>query len=148
MIDKALLADTTPRLTIGAMSKGTGCNIETIRYYERVGLLPKPARTEGGHRMYGRGHLKRLAFIKGARELGFTIEEIRTLLGLAEGDHPCAEASQVASQHLAEVRAKIAALRSMEAVLVDVLGKCNENHWPECPLMEALFEQKVPSTRN
>ncbi len=139
MIERREISDLTPQYPIGAMSKQTGCNIETIRYYERVGLLPQPARTEGGHRMYGGGHLKRLAFIKRARELGFTVQEIRALLSLAEDEHPCGEASQVAASHLADVRAKIAALKSIEAVLEGTLSKCDDNRWPECPLIEALF---------
>ncbi len=79
------------RLAIGTLSKRTGCNIETIRYYERVRLLPTPARSAGGYRLYGTDHLKRLTFIRRARALGFSIDEVRTLLKLADerGDPPC-----------------------------------------------------------
>lgn len=139
-MDKLALRDTAPRLAIGALSRRTGVNIETVRYYERIGLLPSPARSEGGHRTYGTGHLMRLGFIRKARDLGFTIEEIRTLLRLAdERDQPCVEAREVASKHLADVRSKIAALQKMEAVLADVVERCAPGTTPECPLLEALF---------
>lgn len=72
------------RLTIGPLSKRTGCNIETIRYYERVGLLPAPGRSPGGYRLYEDQHLKRLTFIRRARALGFSIDEVRKLLRLAD----------------------------------------------------------------
>jgi len=141
-MDKLALRDTAPRLAIGALSRRTGVNIETVRYYERIGLLPLPARSEGGHRMYGTGHLKRLGFVRKARDLGFTIEEIRTLLRLVdERDQPCAEARQVAAGHLADVRAKLAALRTMEKVLNDMVARCDAGTPPECPLIEALFEE-------
>jgi MerR family mercuric resistance operon transcriptional regulator len=143
MFDKNILLDTVPRLTIGALSKGTGCNIETIRYYERIKLFPEPVRTEGGHRMYGTGHLKRLGFIRRARELGFTVEEIRALLRLVDGhDQPCAEVREVAAKHLSDVRTKIAALRAMERVLKEMVVSCGTGTTPDCPLLEALFEDR------
>src|SRR3546814_17515270 len=83
-MDRKSLQDTAPRLPIGVMSQRTGCNIETIRYYEKIGLLPLPARSEGGHRLYGHGHLMRLGFVRLARELGFTLDDIRALLQLTE----------------------------------------------------------------
>src|SRR3546814_8957570 len=89
-MDRKNLQDTAPRLPIGMLSRRTGCNIETIRYYEKIGLLPAPARSDGGHRLYGHGHLMRLGFVRRARELGFTLDEIRALLRLAEDrDRPC-----------------------------------------------------------
>lgn len=142
-MDKAVLRDTTPRFSIGALSSRTGCKVETIRYYERIGLLPEPARSEGGHRMYGVAHLKRLGFIRRARELGFTVEEIRTLLRLVdERDQPCAEVREVAAGHLEDVKAKIASLRAMEAVLSDMVDRCADGRMHECPLIETLFEQE------
>src|SRR3546814_17019057 len=92
-MDRKNLQDTAPRLPIGMLSRRTGCNIETIRYYEKIGLLPAPARSDGGHRLYGHGHLIRLGFVRRGRELGFTPDEIRALLRLAEDRAPpCAEA--------------------------------------------------------
>src|SRR5881397_3342877 len=108
----------TRRIAIGVLATHTGCNIETIRYYERVGLLPAPARSSGGYRLYGTGHLKRLAFVRRARTLGFSIDEVRTLLSLAdERKRPCAEVRVVAETHLKDVHAKIADLKRMERVL-------------------------------
>ena len=72
-------------MLIGALSEQTGCHIETIRYYERIKLLPKPQRTEGGHRLYDREQVKRLVFIRRSRELGFSLDEIRTMLGMVDG---------------------------------------------------------------
>ena len=139
-MDRTNLQDTSPRLPIGALSRQTGCNIETIRYYHKIGLLPEPARSEGGHRLYGRGHLMRLGFVRRARELGFTLDEIRALLHLAEDrDRPCAEARDVAAAHLTDVRAKIADLQAMERVLADTVARCADGTLPDCPLIETLF---------
>lgn len=140
-MDRALLRDLAPHLPIGALSKRTGCNIETIRYYERIGLLPRPARTEGGHRSYGLGHLKRLGFIRRARDLGFSVEDIRALLWLTdERDQPCGQVREVAAAHLLDVRAKIGALRRMEEVLEEMVGHCDAGATPECPLIDNLFD--------
>lgn len=94
-------------MVIGRLSKDTGTKVETIRYYERVGLLPAPARSAGGYRLYRVDHLKRLNFIRRARALGFSIDEIRTLLRLAdERKRPCAEVRVVADAHLSDARAR------------------------------------------
>jgi MerR family mercuric resistance operon transcriptional regulator len=93
------------------LSKHTGTNIETIRYYERVGLLPPPARSSGGYRLYGTAHLKRLTFVRRARALGFPLAEVRKLLTLADQKRrPCAEVRVVAAAHLEDVKGKIADL--------------------------------------
>src|SRR5260370_11859798 len=95
-------------LSIGALSKQTGCNIETIRYYEKAGLLPVPARSTAGYRRYGNTHLKRLTFIRRARALGFSIGEVRTLLKLTDQrKRPCAEVRGVAGVHLTHVQTNI-----------------------------------------
>jgi MerR family transcriptional regulator, mercuric resistance operon regulatory protein len=118
-----------------------------VRYYEKVGLLPTPPRTPGGHRSYDPAHVRRLRFILRARELGFSLEEIRELLRLAEErERPCAEVSTVAAAHLADVRSKIADLKRMERVLKDVVAQCGDGTLPECPLIETLFRQ--PVTKN
>jgi MerR family mercuric resistance operon transcriptional regulator len=130
----------TGRIAIGAVSKHTGTNIETIRYYERVALLPAPARSSGGYRLYGHDHLKRLNFIRRARTLGFSIGEVRTLLRLAdERKRPCAEVRVVAEAHLKDVRAKIADLRRMERVLKATVARCAEGRRSDCPVIEALY---------
>ncbi len=132
--------DATGQIAIGRLSKHTDTNIETIRYYERVGLLPTPARSSGGYRLYGTDHLKRLNFIRRARALGFSIGEIRTLLRLAdERKRPCAEVRVVADAHLKDVRAKIADLRRMERVLKATVARCTSGERTSCPVIEALY---------
>ena len=127
-------------LAIGALSRQTGCNIETIRYYERTRLLPAPRRSSGGYRLYATKHLKRLIFIRRARALGFSIHEVRKLLELAEHRRrPCAEARSLAATHLEDVRAKIADLRVMERVLKETVARCGEGGGRHCPLIEALY---------
>lgn len=126
-------------LAIGTLSKRTGCKIETIRYYERAGLIPHPLRSPGGYRLYGTAQLKRLTFIRRARALGFSIEEVRALLNLA--DHrrrPCTEARAIAAAHLSDVRAKIADLKMMELVLRRTVARCTRRGGSHCPLIEAL----------
>lgn len=143
-MDKLALRDTTPQYAIGVLSRRTGVNIETVRYYERIGLMPAPARSEGGHRLYGGGHLLRLNFVRRARDLGFTLDEVRALLDLAESrDLPCAEALDVAARHLEDVRTKIAGLRKMETVLAEMVARCAHGSTPDCPILEALFDSEV-----
>jgi MerR family mercuric resistance operon transcriptional regulator len=125
---------------IGALSKRTGVHIETIRYYERVGMLPAPPRSSGGHRLYGADHLKRLGFIRRSRELGFALEEIRTLLRLVGGgDYTCAEVRGIALDHLAQVRAKIGDLQRMEETLAATVARCDGSEAPDCPIIDALL---------
>ena len=129
-----------PRQGIGELSRHTGCNIETIRYYERIGLLPPPPRTEGGHRLYADEHLKRLTFIRRSRELGFTLREVRGLLELVDGgDFTCEEVRVLTLEHLGEVRQKVADLRKLERVLKTMAAQCSGGNVPECPIVEALY---------
>ena len=133
-----------PLIPIGALAARTRCQIETIRFYEKIGVLGKPARTEGGHRAYGPAHVERLTFIRRARELGFALDQVRALLRLAEAaDVPCAEVKDLAAIHLAEVRRKIADLRAMQTALTGLIGQCDAHdaaaEEPGCPLIEALL---------
>jgi MerR family mercuric resistance operon transcriptional regulator len=106
-------------LSIGPLSRLTGVHIETIRYYERVKMLPAPPRTEGGRRVYGQSHRQTLGFIRRARDLGFTLDEIRALLDLDGSRRPsCAKAREIASLHLINVRAKLADLARLETNFV------------------------------
>ncbi len=126
-------------LTIGDLSKRVGCIVETIRYYERIGMMPEPPRTEGGHRSYDGDHLKRLTFIRRGRELGFTLQEVRDLLQLVDGgDHTCDEVKAFTLDHVAEIGRKIEDLRSLERVLKDMAAQCDSGNVPECPIVEAL----------
>ena len=137
--------DGSGRIAIGRLAKHTGTNIETIRYYERVGLWPAPARSASGYRLYGTEHLKRLNFIRRARLLGFSIGEVRTLLRLAdERKRPCGEVRVVAEAHLADVRTKIADLKAMERVLKDTVARCAEGTGSHCPLIDAFYREDNP----
>lgn len=124
---------------IGVLSERSGVNIETIRYYERVGLLPKPARSGGGYRLYQSGDSDRLSFIRRARDLGFSLDEIRRLLDLADQkSRSCRRVHEIAVEHLAEVHAKIGDLRRMERVLATMVRACAQETMPACPLLETL----------
>lgn len=124
--------------SIGALSRRSGVHIETIRYYERIGLLPNPPRTEGGHRLYRADHLDRATFIRRGRELGFTLEEIRDLLGLMDGGYTCGEVKDLALAHVADIRRKIADLRRMEKILKETASRCAGGNAPDCAIMDAL----------
>lgn len=121
------------------LAQQTGCNLETIRYYEKIGIMPDPPRTASGYRVYDSGHVSRLRFILRARELGFAIEEIRGLLALVDGGtQTCAEVKERTERHLADVRAKIADLKRVERVLADTAVKCTGDEVPDCPVLDAL----------
>ncbi len=136
--------DGSRRIAIGRLANYTGTNVETIRYYERVGFWPAPARSSGGYRLYEAGHLKRLNFIRRARALGFSIAEVRTLLRLAdERKRPCGEVRVVAEAHLADVRAKIADLKAMERVLKETVASCADGTASHCPLIDALYQDQT-----
>ena len=126
-------------MKIGELSRATGTNIETIRYYERIGLLPSPARTDANYRSYGDAHRARLRFVRHSRELGFTIDEIRSLLDLS--DHPerdCADADRIASAHLEQVEEKIAQLSALRDELTRIVGRCRGGLAGDCRVIEAL----------
>lgn len=125
-------------IAIGALSRRTGCNIETVRYYERIGILPKPSR-RGTYRRYDQEDVNRLAFIRRARELGFKLEEVRALLGLASGGQDsCVEAREIASSHLADVRMRIADLQAMESALAHAVEQCDAGELSACAVISAL----------
>jgi MerR family mercuric resistance operon transcriptional regulator len=127
-------------MSIGELSRRTRVNIETIRYYERIEMLPAAPRTAGGRRVYGPTDIRILAFIHRARELGFTLSEIRALLALSAGSarDSCTEVRELAAAHLAEIRAKIADLEAMERVLADAVRRCDRGNAPGCPVLDAL----------
>jgi MerR family transcriptional regulator, mercuric resistance operon regulatory protein len=127
-------------LTRGALASETGCNIETIRYYEQIGILPPPPRSEGGHRLYGPDFVNRLQFVRRARDLGFTLEEIRELLSLVDGgNYSCAQVEGVALAHVQEIRRKIADLNKLKKTLEAMAAQCSGETVPECPIIDALF---------
>ena len=125
---------------IGAMSRETSVNIETIRYYERIGIMPEPDRTEGGNRQYNHDRLKRLFFIKRCRELGFSIEEIRALLQMVDrADFTCGEVHTMTVDHLATVKNKLSDLRRLEKSLQSMAAECSKGDLPDCPIIDILF---------
>jgi MerR family transcriptional regulator, mercuric resistance operon regulatory protein len=124
---------------IGALSERSGVNVETIRYYERVGLLQKPPRSTGGYRLYQMTDADRLCFIRRARDLGFSLDEIRHLLDLVDQkSRSCRRVHDIGALHLADVRAKIRDLRRMERVLATMVKSCAQGTMPTCPLLESL----------
>lgn len=126
-------------ISIGDLSRRTGVNIETIRYFEKVGLLETPARTHGGHRVYGGQHLRALSFIRRARELGFTPDEVRAILKLGgPGEACCDEVREIAVQHLETVRLKMADLAKLERLLASTVERCSGGHVPECAIIDML----------
>lgn len=131
---------TKPRgITIGQLARTAGVNLETVRYYERIGLLPSPDRTGAGHRAYEHEHVRRLAFIRRARELGFSIEDIRALLALTvPSQRSCAEVKEIASAHLISVRAKLADLTKLENILAATITQCSGDASPVCPILDVL----------
>jgi len=130
-------------LSIGLLSTQTNCKIETIRYYEKIGIFPKPPRTEGGHRIYSENHLKRLVFIRRGRELGFSLEDIRALLKLIDGGgHTCQQVEAITLHHLGNIHQKILDLKKLEKILTKISSECGGGVVPECPILDALFEQK------
>lgn len=125
--------------TIGKLSDHTGVKIETIRYYEKIGLMPSPPRNDGGHRVYGDEHTQRLRFIKRGRELGFSLENIRGLLGLEDKKPSCAQVYDISTEHLEEIRKKIADLKKLEKSLSVMAQRCNRNESPDCAIIKGLF---------
>lgn len=126
-------------LMIGQLGRATDTKIETIRYYEKIGLLPAPNRTAGNYRSYAAEHLQRLGFIRRARELGFTIEDVRELLKLAaHGETPCEEVDQLVARYLETTERKIEALTRLRSELRGTLNSCKGGRIAECRVIQAL----------
>ena len=130
----------TPKyLSRGILAKRSGINSETIRYYEKIALLPKPDRSAGGHRVYREEDLQRLTFIRRCREMGFSLEEIRGLLSLVDGEQvSCKRVKNIADEHLMDVRAKISDLKKIERTLSKLSASCSGKEVPQCPIIEGL----------
>lgn len=132
-------------LPIGKLSAATGVKVPTIRYYEQIGLLPEPGRSEGNQRLYDRAARDRLAFIRHARELGFGLDSIRELLSLADRpDLDCAAADRIAQEHLDAVRERIARLRGLETELERMVEQCAHGKVAHCRVIESLAEHGHP----
>ncbi len=134
------MSDKANPLTIGGLARAANVHVETIRYYQRRGLLPEPQRPSGGIRRYGSADIDRLTFVKTAQKLGFSLDEISDLLRLEDGTH-CQEASALAEHKLRDVREKIDRLEKIEKVLGEMVSRCHAQEGNiNCPLIESLHE--------
>ena len=128
-----------PVFTIGKLAAISGVNLETIRYFERIGLLARPERSTGGHRLFSAPHLARLNFIRRAREMGFSQKEVRALLSLSDGGlASCGEVKALAENHLMAIRRKISGLKRLEILLSSTAAQCTGGKAPKCPVIEAI----------
>lgn len=126
-------------MKIGELAAATRTKVETVRYYEKIGLLPPPARTSGNYRAYDNGHLARLSFIRRARELGFMLEDVRELLTLADDkSRSCEAVDRIARTHLSEVDRKIGDLKALRNELHRVIGSCSHGTVADCKIIETL----------
>lgn len=126
-------------MKIGEASAASGCHIETIRYYERVGLLPRAARTNSGYRHYTEGQVQRLRFITRGRELGFSLDEIRGLLALADDvSLSCGDVDRLARQHLDEIRSRVRELNRIVRELERTISGCQGGQRAQCTILDAL----------
>ena len=131
-------ASRAENLAIGELSRRGGVNIETIRYYERIKMLPPPLRTASGHRRYDSRDVRVLAFIRRSRELGFPLEKIRALLRLGGPEKAtCREVRQIAELHLEDIRAKLNVLKELERLMANTVARCSGTT-PDCPVLDML----------
>jgi MerR family transcriptional regulator, mercuric resistance operon regulatory protein len=130
-------------VSIGQLSRLSGVNVETIRYYERIKMLPSPPRTASGRRIYDSTHVRALAFVRRSRELGFSLEQIRAVMRLDGPEKAtCQEVRQVASYHLEHLRAKISDLKKLERLLAKAVARCSGTTAPDCPVLDILDVQR------
>jgi DNA-binding transcriptional MerR regulator len=136
-------------ISIGAASTRTGIKVPTIRYYEEIGLLPAPPRTGSNRRLYGNEDVRRLNFIRHARELGFEIEDIRELLAMAaEPQASCHQADSIARSHLSEIGRRIAALEALKGELTRMIDECGHGRICDCRIIEALADHGLCDTEH
>jgi DNA-binding transcriptional MerR regulator len=128
-------------LTIGRVAKAAGCKVQTVRYYEQIGMLPAPARTEGNQRIYDDAAIERLCFIRHARELGFSLDAIRDLLSLSDDpDQPCEAADAIASAQLTQVTQRIERLVALKLELERMVQQCRGGRIADCRVIEVLAD--------
>jgi DNA-binding transcriptional MerR regulator len=129
--------------TIGRLARATGCKVQTIRFYEKIRLLPPPARSEGNQRLYTDADAERLCFVRHCRELGFSLDAIRELLSLADHpDLPCAAADRIAQTHLREVEQRMARLRALQTELRRMIADCRGGRIADCRIIEVLADHR------
>lgn len=137
----------TKRLAIGDLARQTGTKVNTIRFYEDIGLLPRAVRTASGRRSYGIPDVRRLAFVRHGRALGFSVEEIRSLLALSdEPERDCAEAAAIARRHLQDIEARITRLEILRDALSEVAVSCEGGRARDCRVIEAIAGTDLPVT--
>ncbi|MCQ0969511.1 helix-turn-helix domain-containing protein [Paracoccus sp. TK19116] len=130
-------------LSIGTMARRTGTKVQTIRYYELIGLMPEPGRSEGGQRRYGTPELDRLAFIRHSRQLGFSLEAIRELLDLSDSpERRCAQVDAIAQKQLREVEARISRLEALRMELQRMISECRSDRVANCRILEVLRDHE------
>jgi MerR family mercuric resistance operon transcriptional regulator len=135
----AIKSSRAENLPIGELSKRSGVNIETIRYYERVKVLAPPPRTDSGRRVYHSTDLRILVFIRRSRQLGFSLDEIRTLLRLGGPEKAsCREVREIAAHHLEDIRARLVDLKKLERLLAKTVSRCSGRTAPDCPVLDIL----------
>ena len=145
---RPITASRVDGVPIGELSHLTGVNIETIRYYEKIKMLPAPIRTAGGHRLYGPKETRILVFIRRGRELGFALDEIRTLIDLgAPGKASCSDVRKIAKHHLEDIRSKINDLVKLERLLTKTVAQCSGKKVPDCPVLDILDIQRIRASR-
>lgn len=128
------------KMTISRLAGAAGVNLETVRFYQRCGLIVEPRRPNSGYRTYGDGDVRRIQFIKRAQQLGFTLDEVATLLKL-EGSRTCADTRDLAAKKLAMVESKISDLLAMKTALAGMVSRCDSGAWDGgCPIIQALIE--------
>ena len=136
---RAITSSRAENLPIGELSKRSGVNIETIRYYERVKMLAPPPRAASGRRVYHSTDLRILVFIRRSRELGFSLDEIRALLRLGGPEKAsCREVREIAAHHLEDIRARLVDLKKLERLLAKTVARCSGRTAPDCPVLEIL----------
>lgn len=134
-----MVASKRRTLSRGELARRTGVNSETIRYFERIGMLSTPQRTEGGHRVYDEEHVRSLSFVRRARGLGFAPDEVRAILDLGgPGKAHCGEVQDIAERHLEQVRTKIADLLEIERLLAATVERCSGGSDPDCAVIDMI----------
>lgn len=129
---------------IGQMARSGNCKVQTIRYYEKIGLLPVANRTQGNQRIYTQNHMDRLAFIRHSRELGFSLDQIREILSLSDDPtHSCSNVDAIARNHLKDVESKIVRLQSMQKELKRMIGECAGDQVSNCRIIEVLSNHSL-----
>jgi len=127
--------------TRGAIAKEAGVNLETIRFYEKIGLMPDPPRTAAGYRVYGLDHLKRLKFIRRTRELGFTNQEVKGLLEMVDRTYACDDVKDLALTNVDIIKNKVVDLNKMKRALAGMAAECRGGQTPDCAIIDRLLDE-------